>query len=67
MGSVGEVKKVGKLSIPTHCWKVIYVKRTNEFYAWIFPNIVPTNTKVTSYEVKVVDVEKITKLKFIAK
>jgi endonuclease G len=67
MGSVGEVKKVGKLSIPTHCWKVIYVKRTNEFYAWIFPNIVPTNTKVTSYEVKVADVEKITKLKFIAK
>lgn len=64
MGSIGEVKKVGKLSIPSHCWKVIYVKKTNQYYAWIFPNIVPTNTTVPFYEVKVTDVEKISGLKF---
>ena len=64
MGSIGEVKKVGKLSIPSHCWKVIYVKKTNEYYAWIFPNIIPTNTTTRFYEVKVSEVEKISGLKF---
>jgi endonuclease G len=67
MGSVGEAKKVGKLSIPTQCWKVIYIKKSGQYFAWIFPNEVPKNKEVKSYEVKVADIEKITKLKFIAK
>ena len=65
MGSVGEVKKVGKLSIPTHCWKVFYIKKTGQYLAYIFPNQIPSNKEVKSYEVKVADVEKISNLKFI--
>ena len=67
MGSVGESKKVKKLSIPTHCWKVIYIKKSGQYFAWIFPNQIPNNKDVKSYEVKVADVEKISNFKFIAK
>lgn len=65
MGSVGEQKKVGKLSIPKQCWKVIYIKKTKQYHAWIFPNAIPTNKDVKLYEVKVVDVEKLSKFKFV--
>jgi endonuclease G len=64
MGSVGEIKKVGKLSIPTQCWKVIYIKKSGQYFAWIFPNEVPKDKTVKTYEVKVVDVEKLSGLKF---
>lgn len=64
MGSVGESKKVGKLSIPTQCWKVIYIKKSGQYFAWIFPNTIPKDKTVKSYEVKVTDVEKISGLKF---
>jgi len=67
MGSVGEIKKVGKLSIPDKCWKVIYIKKSGQYFAWIFPNEVPKNKEVKSYEVKVADVEKISNFKFIVK
>jgi endonuclease G len=65
MGSVGEIKKVGKLSIPAKCWKVIYIKKSGQYFAWIFPNVIPTDKNVKYYEVKVVDVENISKLKFV--
>lgn len=67
MGSIGEEKKVGKLSIPTYCWKVIYVKKTDKFYAWIFPNEDPIKTALIFYESEVAIIEKITKLKFVSK
>lgn len=67
MGSTGSLKRIGKLVVPTHCWKVIYNKKTNEYHAWIFPNKPPVNTTVPFYEVKVADVEKISNLKFIYK
>jgi endonuclease G len=64
MGSVGEIKKIGKLSIPSQCWKVIYIKKSSQYFAWIFPNEVPKDKTVKTYEVKVVDVEKLSGLKF---
>ena len=64
MGSVGEIKKVGKLSIPTQCWKVIYIKKSGQYFAWIFPNAIPKDKAVKTYEVTVADVEKLSKLKF---
>lgn len=64
MGSVGEIKKVGKLSIPTKCWKVIYIKKSGQYFAWIFPNEVPKDKTVKTYEVKIIDVEKLSGLKF---
>ena len=67
MGSVGEQKVVGKLSIPIYCWKVIYIKKSGQYFAWIFPNAVPTDKNVKYYEVKVADVEKLSKFKFTDK
>ena len=67
MGSVGEIKKVGILSIPSQCWKVIYIKKSGQYFAWIFPNAVPTDKNVKYYEVKVADVEKLSKFKFTDK
>ncbi len=37
-GSVGEIKKIGKVSVPKQCWKVVYVKATNEWTAYLFNN-----------------------------
>jgi endonuclease G len=37
-GSVGEIKKIGLMSVPTKCWKVIYVKKTGVKLAYIFNN-----------------------------
>lgn len=65
MGSTGEVKKVGKLSIPAKCWKVIYIKKSGQYFAWIFPNEIPKDKNVKTYEVKVIDVEKLSGLKFV--
>jgi endonuclease G len=64
MGSVGEIKKVDKLSIPAQCWKVIYIKKSNQYLAWIFKNEIPKDKEVKTYEVKVADVEKLSGLKF---
>ncbi len=49
MGSVGEIKKVGKLSIPTKCWKVIYIKKSGKYFSCIFPNEVPKDKAVKTY------------------
>lgn len=38
-GCVGEVRRVRRLAVPTHCWKVITVKRTGEVTAYWFPNV----------------------------
>ena len=38
-GSVGVAKKVGTVSVPTQCWKVIYIVKTKEYLAYIFNNM----------------------------
>ena len=37
-GSVGEVKKIGRVSVPSQCWKVLFIKKTGEYHAYIFQN-----------------------------
>ena len=64
VGSIGEVKKIGKLSVPKQCWKVIYIKRMNTYTAYLFDN---NNTKadgVKNNEVPVELIERITGFKF---
>jgi hypothetical protein len=38
-GNIGELKKIGVVSVPTKCWKVIYIKKTNKYQYFIFDNI----------------------------
>ena len=63
-GSIGEAKKIGKVSVPTQCWKVIYVKNTNEWMAFIFDNNTNKPTGVNSHKVELIDVEKLSGYKF---
>jgi len=63
-GSIGVAEKFGSLSIPTKCWKVIYIVKTKEYQAYIFNNTPDKPTGLESHKVKVEDVEKLTGFKF---
>jgi hypothetical protein len=63
-GSVGEVKKIGALSIPKQCWKVVHIKASNEWYAYLFENDQSKPDGINNNKVDLVDIEKLTGLKF---
>jgi endonuclease G, mitochondrial len=37
-GNVGEIKKIGSVSVPEYCWKVIHIKKENKWVAYLFEN-----------------------------
>lgn len=37
-GNVGEIKKIGNVSVPKYCWKVIHIKKENKWVAYLFEN-----------------------------
>lgn len=37
-GNIGEIKKIGNVSVPAQCWKVIYFKSSNSYLAYLFDN-----------------------------
>ena len=37
-GNIGVAKKIGKVSVPKECWKVIYFVKTKEWMAFLFNN-----------------------------
>lgn len=37
-GCVGEIKKIGSVSVPEKCWKVVLIKKSNEIMAFLFNN-----------------------------
>jgi endonuclease G len=63
-GNVGVAKKIGKVSVPTKCWKVIYIKKTKEFRAYIFNNDTSKPNGIDDNKVTLESVEKLTGLKF---
>jgi len=66
-GSVGEKRKVERLSIPDKCWKVIYIKKTGEFLAYIFNNDQSKADGIDNNKVDVKEVEALTNFKFKTK
>jgi len=38
VGNVGEIKKIGSVSVPKYCWKVIHIKKENKWLAYLFEN-----------------------------
>jgi len=64
-GSVGNAKKVKSLTVPTQCWKVIYIVKTNTWYAYIMNNTFDHPVGKSKWVVKVSDVEKLTGFKFV--
>jgi endonuclease G len=63
-GNVGELKKIGKVSVPTKCWKVVYFKTSNEWMAFIFDNDQSKPDGIYNNKVELIEVEKLTGLKF---
>lgn len=65
-GSVGVAKTIGvhNVAVPTQCWKVIYVKKTKQYLAYIFNNTTDKPTGINSHKVQLIDVEKLSGFKF---
>ena len=63
-GNVGEIKKIGKVSVPKQCWKVVYYKKSNEWMAFLFDNDESKPDGIYNNKVELIDIEKLTGLKF---
>jgi len=63
-GSIGNIKKLkGVLSVPEYCWKIIYIKDTNSYSAYIFKNA--KNDLINGKNgiiINICDLEKLTKI-----
>jgi endonuclease G len=63
-GSIGERRKIGRVSVPEKCWKVIYIKSKKEWKAYIFTNDQSKADGIENNEVDIKEVEKLTNFKF---
>jgi endonuclease G len=67
-GNIGVAKTIGKgTAVPTHCWKVIYIKSKKEWHAYLFANTTDKSDGMQNNEVTVARIEKITGFKFKVK
>jgi endonuclease G len=63
-GSVGVAKKIGRVSVPKQCWKVIYTVKDKQYLAFIFDNTPDKPKGLYKHQVTVQAVEKLTGFKF---
>lgn len=63
-GSWGALKKVGRVTVPTDCWKVIYVVKNKKWTAYHFYNVKNNSVGLKAHEVPLSYIEKQTKIKF---
>jgi DNA/RNA endonuclease G (NUC1) len=63
-GNVGEIKKIGRVSVPKQCWKVVYTKKTNEWMFFLFENDLSNPDGINNNKVLREDIEKLTGYKF---
>lgn len=63
-GNIGEAKRIGSVAVPTKCWKVVYVAKTKEWFAYLFDNNTSKPDGLNNNKVLVSDIEKLTGLKF---
>jgi len=61
-GSVGEQKKIGSVSVPTQCWKVVHV--AGKWHAYLFNNDTSNPDGFANNEVPLSQIEKLTGYKF---
>lgn len=61
-GSVGESKKIGSVSVPTQCWKVVNV--AGKWHAYLFNNDLSNPDGFANNEVPLAQIEKLTGFKF---
>ena len=63
-GNIGEIKKIGKVSVTKQCWKVVYFKKSNEWMYFVFENDQSKPDGMHNNEVTKEDIEKLTGFKF---
>lgn len=66
-GNVGEVKRIGRVAVPKQCWKVIYIKKSNTYYSYLFDNTTTKPDGIENNLVKLEVIEKLTGFKFKVK
>ena len=64
VGNVGEIKKIGKVSVPKYCWKVIHIKKENKWVAYLFENNTSAPDGFKNNEVALKDIMALTGFTF---
>ena len=63
-GNIGEIKKIGSVSVPKQCWKVIYFVKTKEWMAFLFDNNTSKPDGIHNNLIDKKEIEKLTGFKF---
>jgi endonuclease G len=63
-GNIGVAKRIGKVAVPTICWKVIYIVKTKEWLCFLFDNNTSKPDGINNNKVEKSDIEKLTNFKF---
>lgn len=63
-GNIGIEKRIGRVAVPTHCWKVIYIKKTNTWKAYLFENNKKRGNGIEDNEVTLDTIQSLTGFKF---
>ena len=63
-GNIGELKRIGRVAVPKQCWKVVYIKRSNEWSFFLFNNDLSNPDGINNNKVLREDIEKLTGFKF---
>lgn len=62
-GNLGEVRKIGVVSVPEKCWKVIYIKKSKKYHYFIFNNDKSKPDGFENNEITKEEFQKIVKIK----
>ena len=63
-GSIGVAMTIGRVSVPKQCWKVVYVKSTDTWSAYLFNNDISRPNGIYDNKVSVSTIENLIKYKF---
>jgi endonuclease G len=63
-GAIGTQSKIGRVSVPVKCWKVIYVKKDKTYHCYVFNNIAKKQTGLESKKVTIEEVKRLTGFTF---
>lgn len=63
-GGIGDKSKIGIVSVPDKFWKVIYVKKTKEYFAFLFNNNTSKPNGINDNKTTVKNIESLTGYKF---
>ena len=63
-GNIGELKRIGRVAVPKQCWKAVYIKKSNEWFFYLFNNDLSNPDGINNNKVLREDIEKLTGFKF---